>query len=330
MSTENLIFFDLEGPLSPQDNAYELMKLIPNGASIFEVISRYDDILALERRPGYEPGDTLALIVPFLLHHRIAEKTIADFAEKAGLVAGARELISKLKDRGWEIYCISTSYQQYAIRIAQRVGMVAENVACTRFPLDEYHIRLRQSDFGELKSVEEDLLTMRPVDDDPRIKKRLDRFYWADLPQVELGAVVAEVKPMGGQRKVDALMRFAGGRPLSRAIAVGDSITDWKMLEAVRKAGGLAVAFNANEYALPYVTMGLASTSLGDLFEVAEAWRLGHRETAEALVRSKEREGGHGDRGYFHWLEGRASLEEPLQIHKRIRRLVREEASKLG
>jgi energy-converting hydrogenase A subunit R len=39
----NLICFDLEGPLAPQDNAYELMKLFPRGGKIFEVISRYDD-----------------------------------------------------------------------------------------------------------------------------------------------------------------------------------------------------------------------------------------------------------------------------------------------
>jgi len=43
----NLICFDLEGPLAPQDNAYELMKLFPRGGKIFEVISRYDDYRGL-------------------------------------------------------------------------------------------------------------------------------------------------------------------------------------------------------------------------------------------------------------------------------------------
>jgi len=60
-----LIFFDLEGPLSPQDNAYEVMGLIPDGHRLFEVISRYDDLLTLEGREDYEPGDTLRLIVPW-------------------------------------------------------------------------------------------------------------------------------------------------------------------------------------------------------------------------------------------------------------------------
>ena len=58
----NLICFDLEGPLVPQDNAYELMKLFPSGGKIFEVISRYDDLLTLEGRADYEPGDCVARI----------------------------------------------------------------------------------------------------------------------------------------------------------------------------------------------------------------------------------------------------------------------------
>ena len=40
----NLICFDIEGPLAPQDNAYELMKLFPRGGKIFEVISQYINI----------------------------------------------------------------------------------------------------------------------------------------------------------------------------------------------------------------------------------------------------------------------------------------------
>ncbi|MDP2916814.1 MAG: hypothetical protein Q8O16_02660, partial [Dehalococcoidia bacterium] len=76
----NYIAFDLEGPLSPQDNAYDLMKLFPDGDRLFEIISRYDDLLTLEGKEGYEPGDTLALIVPFLVLHDITEDNITELA----------------------------------------------------------------------------------------------------------------------------------------------------------------------------------------------------------------------------------------------------------
>ena len=109
-----------------------------------------------------------------------------------------------------------------------------------------------------------------------------------------------------------------------------DSITDYKMLQAVEKAGGLAIAFNSNEYALPYATMSLASTSINDLMEVSAAWQKGGRREVEKKVKEKENIGGRGDRDHFHWLSGRKDIDEVIDVHKRIRRLVREEAGKLG
>ena len=327
----NFICFDLEGPLSPQDNAYELMKLFPNGDKVFEVISRYDDLLTLEEREDYEPGDTLALIVPFLVLHNISEADIASLASKASLTGGAAKLVSWLEYRSWKVFCISTSYEQYAIHITQKLGIYAHNVACTSFPLDKFRITLCKEDTALLKQTEQDILTMSPVDDD-KIKQRLDYFFWEKLPTTNLGMAVKEVKPMGGRRKVAALRKFADkyGQPLSKWVVIGDSITDFRMLQAVEGEGGLAIAFNANEYALPYSTMGLASTSISDLTEVLEAWQRGQRKEVEKTVKGKEKAGGGEDKGYFHWLSGRKEIGDVVEVHKRIRRLVREEAGKLG
>jgi len=82
--------------------------------------------------------------------------------------------------------------------------------------------------------------------------------------------------------------------------------------------------------ALPYSTMGLASTELYDLWTALEVWERGGREATEKVIKSREKIGGSGDRGYFHWLAGIQDITRPLESHKRIRRLVREEAAKLG
>ncbi len=328
----NFICFDLEGPLSLQDNAYELMKLFPHGDKIFEVISRYDDLLALEGREDYEPGDTLALIVPFLVLHDISEDNIASLASKASLTNGAAELVSWLQSKSWRVFCISTSYEQYAIHVTHKLGIYAHNVACTSFPLDRFRTTLHKEDAALLRQTEQDILAMNPVDDDDKIKQRLDYFFWEKLPTTDLGTAIKEVKPVGGRRKVAALNKFADTyeQPLSKWVAIGDSITDFRMLQAVEGAGGLAIAFNANEYALPYATMSLASTSISDLMKVSEAWQKGGRRGAEKIVREKEKVGGTGDRGYLHWLSGSKDINEVIEVHRRIRRLVREEAGKLG
>jgi energy-converting hydrogenase A subunit R len=308
------------------------MKLFPNGDRIFEVISRYDDLLTLEEKEGYEPGDTLALIVPFLLLHNISETNIAALAAQASLTGGAQKLISQLQYRRWKVFCITTTYEQYAIHITQKLGIYAHNVACTSFLLDKLRATLCQEDLRLLQQAEQDILKMRPIADDKRIKQSLDKFFWGKMPATKLGVAISQVKPVGGRRKVAALTRFADkyDQPLSNWVVVGDSITDFRMLQAVEEAGGLAIVFNGNEYALPYTTMGLASTLISDLIEILQAWEQGQRSKVEKLVKQKEKAGGVKDRGYFHWLSGRKNIGDVIKIHKRIRRVVREEAGKLG
>jgi len=329
----DFICFDLEGPLSPQDNAYDLMRLFPGGDRIFEVISRYDDLLALEEREDYEPGDTLALIVPFLVLHGISEEDISALASRAIFTPGAPRLVSWLQGNDWRVFCISTTYEQYAIHITQKLGIPNQNVASTPFPLDRLQTTLSGEESELIRRAEEDIRGMRPGDDDQLIKQRLDEFFGKRLPQTKVGAAMREVRPVGGRRKVAALNRFAAAynQPLARWVVVGDSITDARMLQEVDRAGGLAIAFNANEYALSPATMSLASRTIDDLTDVLQAWREGSRAATRRLVREREKMGGEGDRGHFHWLADKpADFAEIVEVHQRIRRLVRQEAGKLG
>ena len=251
--------------------------------------------------------------------------------QRAALTPGASELVSKLRTHGWQVFCASTSYEQYATGVTQRLGIPTQNVACTSFPLNKISQSLSQDDFTLLEQMEKQIPNLSSMVDDD-IKRLLDHFYWQELPQTKSGKMVTEVKPMGGSRKVKALEHFAAktGEPLSHWVAVGDSITDFNMLQAVDNAGGLAISFNANEYALPYSTMSLASTRLDDLWVILETWDKGERSAVEKMVKEKEEIGGEGKRGHFHWLAGSNDITEPLKIHSRIRRLVRKEAAKLG
>lgn len=328
----SFVCFDLEGPLSPQDNAYDLMRLLPDGDRIFEVISRYDDLLALEDRADYEPGDTLALIVPFLIRHNITEADISTLAAKATFTGGAGELVSRLQSSNWKVFCITTTYRQYAIHLTQKLGIYTHNIACTPFPLDRIRVSLSKEDAAMLQQAEEEILTMEPVTDDDRIKQRLDNFFWKQLPKTGLGTAIREVKPVGGRRKVAALNHFAEAQsqPLSKWVVVGDSITDTRMLQAVDEAGGLAIAFNGSIYALPPATMALASTHISDLLPILQAWQKGGRREVEKAVKEQEKAGGSDDRNHFHWLAGRDNMDEVIKVHQRMRRIVREEAGNLG
>ena len=96
------------------------------------------------------------------------------------------------------------------------------------------------------------------------------------------------------------------------------------------QAGGLAIAFNANEYALRYATMSLASVRLDDLWMVMSAWEIGARPVVERAVRERQKVGGTANKEWFHWLDGIRDMTPVLDIPKKIRRLVREEAAEPG
>ena len=286
------------------------MRLFPDGGHVFAAISRYDDLLTIEEKPDYEPGDTLALIVPFLVLHGITEKDIVSLAGQAPFIGGAKDLTARLQYRTWKVYCITTTYEQYALHLTQKLGIYAHNVACTPFPLDRLRLTMTGQDAAILRQMETDLLALpTPLEDTP-LKDLLDRYFWEKLPATSIGGLIKQVKPVGGRRKVAALERFAqaSGQPFSRWVYAGDSITNARVLQAVDDAGGLAIAFNANQYALPSTTVGLASTHIGGLGELLDAWSSGGRKAAERFVKEREKAGGHDNRGYFHWLSGRKDI----------------------
>jgi energy-converting hydrogenase A subunit R len=306
------------------------MKLFPNGDKVFEVISRYDDLLTIENKQDYEPGDTLALIVPFLLLHNITEADIKQLAETATFINGAAELISKLQKDGWQIFCITTTYEQYAHHLTQKLGIDKNNVASTPFRLNSYSKLLCTESTALLKETERSIVEI--VGNDRLIKERLDDFFWQKLPKTEIGKALNEVKPIGGQRKVTALKQFARffKQPLSQWVVIGDSITDFRMLQEIDCSGGISIAFNANQYALPYATLGLASMAISDLNPILSTWNRGDRDKIKRLISNKDRSYFKKERVHVHWLVGNNDIDEVIFTHSKMRRLVRQEAGKLG
>ncbi|MGB9842318.1 MAG: hypothetical protein ACPLKZ_06300, partial [Candidatus Bathyarchaeales archaeon] len=87
---------DCEGPISKNDNAYEITAhFVPNGDKLFALISKYDDVLAdVFKRSGYSAGSTLKLILPFLKAYDVTDAQMEEFsAENLILIANSREAL---------------------------------------------------------------------------------------------------------------------------------------------------------------------------------------------------------------------------------------------
>lgn len=312
----NLIFFDMEGPLSIHDNMRALMRLVPNGDVIFDTVRRYDRQRTYEEEDAYDPGDDLAIFAPFIIHHGITSADITKLADEAIIVDGAKELIESLAD--WQVFCISTAYEQYAARIMQRIGIPRENLECTLFPIERLRNLTTKEDRDRIAAFESEVLDMTNAED-KQVKLRFERFFREELPRTPFGKAVREITPMGGRKKAAALRNFARMRGVfpEQCVVIGDSITDSRMLETVHLPGGLAVAYNGNEHVLAYATIGLASTDIGDIKPALDAWAQGGREGVKRFVDSQK------GSSRFQWLADADGLEEPLRIHLGVRQRVR-------
>lgn len=321
------IVFDLEGPLSPNDSVLELTELLIGGGRLLDVVSRYDELLSVEGRKGHEMESITALVAPFLIVHGISLKHLLDQADKAELTVGAKELVDALRSRGWQLHCITATYLPYARRLAQRLDLEPQNVWGTVFPLDYYRKMMSRKTRELVKRVEREVASLEPREDDAQIREKLDELFSAATGG--LSWLLQELRPMVGQRKVLTLRTLAMANRLSLkdVVAVGDSVADLPMLDAVGREGGLAVAFNASQRALASATIGLASTNLVDLLPVLEAWAEGGRPPVAELLRSKEAKFGATERDNLHWVGG-GTL--PAKVHARIRRAVRPRGTEVG
>lgn len=364
MSIRDAIYCDLEGPISGQDHALEVCRrFVQNGDRLFAVLSRYDDILALRGKEGYEPGDTLKLLIPFFAEAGVTERDLLQISAEAGLVPGIVELFNELHKEGCLIWIISTSYKPHAFSIARRVGVPFQRVFCTDpvgFPLDNpwlyFQRQITAENLGIISRIREKAVMFYREDlesgvNDAVIQELFDPFFRELLPKTEFGQMMSKIKVMGGRRKVGALEAAVRKNTYERCIlekqgfwtdedgylkdafAVVDSITDFRMAQAVEAAGGVVVAWNGNRYVIPYVTCGVAAVNAGAMKPLFQAWREGGRtavrEIVEGIPEPRDQESG----PYYHWLAGETSEvhHEVLAIHKRLRTTCRGmEAAKLG
>ncbi len=256
---------DCEGPISKNDNAFELSEhFIPEGGRFFTIISRYDDLISdVLHRPGYQAGDTLRLIVPFLKAHGVTQRTIQEFCqENLLLVPGAKETLSTILNK-METFIISTSYSPYIDALCSVIGFPRERVYCTLLDIDHYDVDEKEVLWLQRTSVEVSSMPMPEIpqgahsiedlpDESRKTVQRLDEIFFNQIPSMASGRILEEVKPIGGEEKAKAIEAslLRTGLSLQDVLYVGDSITDVQAFRIVREKGGVAISFNGNKYAI--------------------------------------------------------------------------------
>ncbi len=278
------VVLDCEGPITQNDNAFELCEaFLPDGGAFFSRISLYDDFLAdVDKRPGYKAGDTLKLILPFLKAFGVSNSLMQTFSARTlVMLPYAREMLEGLGAL-CNTFIISTSYRQYLEALCAAAYFDMKHIYCTDVDMDVFDVSIEES--SRLKDIAMEI-TMRPVlkwypelssraDLPSEIRQELewlDSIFWDEIPSMQTGKAFALVNPVGGLEKANCLRDSIRqtGISASSVFYAGDSITDVQALSFARQEGGVALSFNGNRYALQAAGYACISPTPYVIFAIA-------------------------------------------------------------
>jgi energy-converting hydrogenase A subunit R len=256
---------DCEGPISKNDNAFEIAThFVPNGDKLFAIISKYDDVLAdVLKKPGYSAGITLKLILPFLKAYGVTDGQMEEFsAQNLILIANSKDTLQHVRAVA-DAFIVSTSYEHYIKALCRALDFPYGNTYCTKLSIDKSSITEQEK--RRLREVAWEIAQMPIITIPPAAKRiedfsnkdqetirRLDAIFWSEIAGMSLGRIFSEVTTVGGSQKAEAIEDAVEGlgAQLSDVMYVGDSITDVEAFKLVRENGGLTVSFNGNNYAV--------------------------------------------------------------------------------
>ena len=286
---------DCEGPISKNDNAFEITsRFVPNGDKLFTVISRYDDVLAdVLRRPGYNAGYTLKLVLPFLKAYDVTDRKMREFsAQSLVLIPNVKDTLQYVQDIA-HAFIISTSYEHYIKALCQALNFPCENTYCTKLSIDKYDITGEEK--TRLKELAREVSQMPIIEIPSGVKclndfpeeygktiQQLDEIFWKKIANMKSGKIFHEVNTVGGAEKADATRSVAEqvSIDLSNVMYVGDSITDVETFKLVKENEGLAISFNGNQYAIRNAEIAVLSENSIVTAIIADVFcRFGKQET---------------------------------------------------
>ena len=277
-----ILCMDCEGPITLNDNAFELCAhFLPQGEAFFSLVSMYDDYCTdAYVENGYRPGTTLAFIVPFLKAHGLDNQRIKTFSrETLAFVPGALDMIRNAQEM-LPLYVISTSYRAYIEAMAEASCLPLEHTFSTSV---DFAFTMEQEECNRVLALYEELTTMRlehlsqrntsELREEPTIK-RLDEIFFQELPRMQCGSSIKRTLPVGGTQKKRAIQQIAvkHGVPHREIMYTGDSITDTSALRFLHREGGCSISFNGNAHAVRAAEFAYISSEASMLIPIIKSF----------------------------------------------------------
>ena len=254
---EKSFITDCEGPLTLNDNAFELAdNFIENGGDLFKILSLYDDYLVdVVKKPDYKAGNTLKLILPFFVVENLKNEDLIDFSRNnIYSVNDSKFLLEYLKGT-MNTYIVSTSYGQYIEAVSNYMDVPFENTFYTNVNVDE--LELTDDEIEKIKEYKNSIL------ENPDDYDLFDEIFFSEISEMGIYDKIREIEVVGGQGKKLAIDEIIKRDAINtnEILYIGDSITDVEPLDFARKNNGISISFNGNEYPLKVAEIAIVSPS---------------------------------------------------------------------
>ena len=254
---EKSFITDCEGPLTLNDNAFELAaNFIEDGGELFKILSLYDDYLVdVVKKENYKAGNTLKLILPFFVVENLKNNDMVEFSQNnIYSVRDSKFLLNYLKE-AMNTYIVSTSYGQYIEAVSNYMEVPFENTFYTNVDVDALELSVEETEkIKEFKKV---------ILENPTDYELFDDIFFNQIVQMGIYESIKEIEVVGGQGKKLAIDEIIerDGIDVNEILYIGDSITDVEPLEFARNNNGVSISFNGNEYPLNVAEIAIVSPS---------------------------------------------------------------------
>ena len=254
---EKSFITDCEGPLTLNDNAFELCAyFIDDGDELFKILSLYDDYLVDEvKKENYKSGNTLKLILPFFAFENLKNDDIINFSQEHIYVVNDSKFLLKYLKNAMNTYIVSTSYGQYIEAVSNFMEFPFKNTYFTNVDMDG--LNLTDEEIIKITNFKKQIL------ENPKDYELFDDIFFNEIPKMSIYENIKNIDVVGGEGKKLAIDNIIASDNINinEILYIGDSITDVEPLKFARENNGISISFNGNEYPLKQAQIAIVSPS---------------------------------------------------------------------
>ena len=254
---EKSFITDCEGPLTLNDNAFELCEhFIDDGDKLFKILSLYDDYLVdIVKKEGYKAGNTLKLILPFFVLEKLTNDDLIDFSKNHIYAVRDSKFLLKYLKETMNTYVVSTSYGQYIEALSNYMEFPFENTYYTKVDVDA--LSLNEDELSKIAQFKVQIL------ENPEDYELFDEIFFSQIPRMGIYETIKKIDVIGGLGKKLAIDDIIENDKIDikQMLYIGDSITDVEPLAFARDNDGISISFNGNEYPLNVAEIAIVSPS---------------------------------------------------------------------